>query len=504
MIARGDRRSVGRGGKPGGGAAGGLILWTTLLAAGCGADAAGPAPAPDVAPSGAAVAASGVTISPSSVSLDGIGATYTFSVTVLGRNGQPISSPKVSWASLEPAVAAVDRNGKVTAVGGGTARITAASGKAADTAVVQVVVAASSPAAPGGGSGYSPPSSIAADCSTDVTTALNGWIASVPDSSTVSFGAGACYRVDGGLVVADRNGLTFEGNGATFRVFTKGAPDRANWTIRGGAGITFRNMIVRGANPNAGTQDAAYDTSVEWQHGFAFQGTQTALLDSVQVYDVYGDFAEAQHDPRVTFPGQPVRNLTVRNGRFERNGRMGFGLTHVDGFVLRDSYVGGVRWSAVDVELNDASEVGRNIQVLHNTFGAVRHSLLSNGGAGAEPNVGSIEFSSNIMAADPLTCIAPIDIAPPSGQYRSGFTFRQNQLRVYGAAVTLTRARNVTVDGNSLDFLSGGGCSQGTTGVYAADSHVGGVTNNTLTAASAVFKADPLTTDFTVSGNTMR
>src|ERR1051326_620877 len=56
----------------------------------------------------------------------------------------------------------------------------------------------------GGGTTFNVPSSVAGDCSTDVTSQLLSWINTVPDNSTLSFGAGACYRIEGVLELRSR------------------------------------------------------------------------------------------------------------------------------------------------------------------------------------------------------------------------------------------------------------------------------------------------------------
>ena len=66
------------------------------------------------------------------------------------------------------------------------------------------------------------PGAIQGDCSVDVTQAIQSWIDSVPDNSVLSFGSGDCYRIDDTLELTGRNGLTFEGNGATFDATTAG------------------------------------------------------------------------------------------------------------------------------------------------------------------------------------------------------------------------------------------------------------------------------------------
>ena len=73
---------------------------------------------------------------------------------------------------------------------------------------------------------YKVPTSIAADCSVNVTAALQAWLDSLPDGATALLAAGGCYRVDGTPQLIDRNGLTIDGNGSTLRAFTDGPPER--------------------------------------------------------------------------------------------------------------------------------------------------------------------------------------------------------------------------------------------------------------------------------------
>lgn len=347
---------------------------------------------------------------------------------------------------------------------------------------------------------FNAPSSIVSDCSVDVTSQLLAWIASVPDSSTLMFGKDACYNIDGGLVVDDRNHLVFEGSGATFRVFSRGGPNRSNWMFRGGSQITLRNMIARGAHPYAGTGDPAYDQTLEWQHAYAFGGTQTATLENVQGYDVFGDFVEASRDVRAR-PGPPARNITVRGSHFERNGRMGIGLTHVDGFALEDSYVGDIRWSAVDLELDVDDRIGRGVRIVRNRFGAVRHSLFSHGGIGIA--TGNVVFSDNEMLVEAMTCQPPIVVKSPAGRHWTGYVFENNLLRTRSTGVLVIRAKNVVVRGNTITRPANG-CNSYTSAVKAQDSHGGLVTLNIITGPEQVLAADTLTTGFQVIDNELR
>ena len=77
-------------------------------------------------------------VSPSSVELAAVGATQQLTASVLDGDGQAITGAPVTWASNDNAVATVSTGGLVTAVGNGSAAITATSGNASGGAGVRV------------------------------------------------------------------------------------------------------------------------------------------------------------------------------------------------------------------------------------------------------------------------------------------------------------------------------------------------------------------------------
>ncbi|MGH2661345.1 MAG: CAP domain-containing protein [Actinomycetota bacterium] len=360
------------------------------------------------------------------------------------------------------------------------------------------------PPPPPGAPVYSPPASIASNCTLPVEDQLMAWLNTVPDNSIVQFPPGACYGLDDTITLEDRVGLWIDGNGSTFKALTPGTGNRDNWRIEGGTNITIKNMVVRGANPSAGVNNNAYDGTREWQHGFRFAGTNTAMLDNVQVYDVYGDFVEAMWDWRYGNVSQApmAKNITVKNSRFERNGRMGFGLTGVDGFALRDSYVGEVNMAAVDLELDFSSALGRNINILSNTFGKHRFALFANGGAGSSPNLDDVVIAGNREVAQPVTCEPTIFSAAPNGTYRTDWTITGNQFITLSDTVLLDGARSVTVANNSVQYLQWGGCGR-FDGVGVTDSHNVTITGNAFTGADRVVRSDAASTAIAESGNTL-
>src|SRR5205823_12558932 len=104
-------------------------------------------------------------------------------------------------------------------------RVAPAPGATKDQARVPPHVAAPGVSPPTGPT-LTAPSSIAANCSTDVSAALQSWIDSVPDNATIAFPQNGCYRIESTLRLKDRHDLLLDGHGATLRATTPGAGAR--------------------------------------------------------------------------------------------------------------------------------------------------------------------------------------------------------------------------------------------------------------------------------------
>src|SRR5438067_6812087 len=178
------------------------------------------------------------------------------------------------------------------------------------------------------------PSTINSTGGTDVTAALLSFFAQVPDGSTITFPAGARYRVEGTLALENRNNFTFEGNGAQFFATTQGDRSRSMWRVDFGSNIHFHNVVVKGVNPHAGANPYAYVATLEAQHGFDLEGTNGVVLDHVTVTDTYGDFVNMDKQQLIW-----TRNVTVQNSTFRRSGRKGISLTGVSDVVIQANLI---------------------------------------------------------------------------------------------------------------------------------------------------------------------
>jgi hypothetical protein len=335
---------------------------------------------------------------------------------------------------------------------------------------------------------FAVPASIRADCSADVTAKLLAWIGSVPDGSTLTFARKACYRIDGTLRIAGRTDLRFEGNRATFRAVRRGGRTRHHWWIVGGRDITLRNMTIRGANPNAGSSNRCFDSAHEHQHGVALWGVQGALLESLRIFDVYGDSVYFGNTGT-----EPNRNVTVRGGQFERNGRQGFGIVHAENITLDRNELRGICMTVFDLEPEPETHL-RGITITNNTVGEHRHLFLANSGSEVE--------TSNVFVAHnrvlgrrgmrwpfgPGSANPTINVGTPGSR---GWVIRNNDFaRFEGTALRFVGASGVTITCNRVRWISmtGTGVELRTvrTATIRNDRFVGGSTAVTRTNSTGV------------------
>jgi len=317
---------------------------------------------------------------------------------------------------------------------------------------------------------YAVPASIPSDCSRPVEAELQRFLATVPDGSTIEFPPGGCYGQDDSIWVVDRHDLTFAGNGSAFKIVTTGRNTtyfRSNVRVRRGSGLTFRDLEVVGAcRPDqCGNAHIPPELDGYGQHGFNLESTADAVLDRVHVHSVLSDGVEAQGtlDPDVGWDGAPTSNLTITNSRIERAGRMLIGITHLDGGLIADNFIGDGPEVGIDVEVDHPGFLGRNIRILRNTFENIHAQAFANGGLGSDPDVGNILIEGNIMSVPTDACAGSLYIRSPGPAdpplYRSGYTVRGNHFNIVGWFLQAERVKDLVVEDNVVTFREIG-CGQ--------------------------------------------
>ena len=336
------------------------------------------------------------------------------------------------------------------------------------------------------------PTSIAADCSTDVTAPLNAWFASVPDNSTLAFTTNGCFRIDGTLIIKHRTGLTFEGNGATFRQVTDGTElvnpklirTRDVWTFEGSSHLIVRNLTTFGANPHAGMGELAYRAIFEAQHAYLIQGTDGMLMDHVAAYDTYGDFV---------WVGPGTSNLTVRNSTFARNGRQGWTINGTN-ITFENNSITDTRRATIDIEPSSPMWPSKNIWIRNNDVGPGRLFFFANVGSAAPMD--NINIIGNRLHHKAFVMYVATPAANRSNYHVIGNT-SDGGVSGFGSAMVFANVHGVEIRDNVIPLqwahhLAGVGL-RGT-------SHVS-ITSNVFRGGASVWRDRGGNTDVTQSAN---
>jgi hypothetical protein len=270
-------------------------------------------------------------------------------------------------------------------------------------------------AAPAAAATYQVPSSIAGDCSVDVTSALRSWIGSVPNSSTLSFGTNACYRIEGTLQVSSRSGLDFEGNGSTFESFDAPTDARPVWQAWLSSGLIFRNMNIVGSYASGGT----FTNGLQHSHGFDMRGTG-AEIANVAVENVAGD---------CVYFGLGSDGVTRSTGS------------------LHNSSCSGTSRNGVSVT------AGNNILVQYVSTDAIGYDVFD-----VEPNTTTgnwgaqgVTFDSNTIGSYALSAYSVVENAPISSQSFKNNVVTGRGLKITVGGDTVARPQGITITGNSSD-----------------------------------------------------
>jgi hypothetical protein len=229
---------------------------------------------------------------------------------------------------------------------------------------------------------YAIPTTVARDCSVDVTTVLNSAIAALPDNAMLTFPANGCYQIDGTITISGKHGLTVNGNNSSFRAMTSGAElpakqarTRDQFLVINSSNITIANAIAYGANPYAGLSDRAYNPAFEAQQGFEISSSSYVTLDHDQAYNVYGDFVYIGGSGT-----RPSRYVTVKDSTFRANGRIGMTVANATDVLIYHNSLDLMRRSVFDLEPYASVWVIERVTIQDNTVGQARLNFFSNYG----------------------------------------------------------------------------------------------------------------------------
>lgn len=233
---------------------------------------------------------------------------------------------------------------------------------------------------------YSPPASIDKSGARDVTADLQKFLNDVPSQSTISFPAGAKYRIEGTLRIANKNDIVVNGNGALFFADTPtNLRDRFQWDFENISNLVVSGLKIRGAHTKCGTENDGYISALEAQHGINITGGERITVANNEISQVFGDFIYVGRSANPVF-GVP-RDVKIQNNVGRCNGRQGISVTQADGVLLEGNTLENTRRATFDFEpLLDTGYV-QNVTVRNNNIGSGRLNFISAGGKGRVDNI---------------------------------------------------------------------------------------------------------------------
>jgi hypothetical protein len=337
------------------------------------------------------------------------------------------------------------------------------------------------------------PSTISSTCATDVTNALTSFINGVPDGSTIVFASGGCYLVQGTLEFRSRNGLTFDGNGATIKATTVSGDARSHWRFIYGSNLAFRNMTIIGANSAGGTS-TAWNSALQHQMGIDLRGVKGVQISAMNIQNVYGDciYIGVGYDNTTWTTG-----VNAHDNACFGTGRSGISVTAGKDIVLDHNTITKPGLWGVDIEPNGGSTGAVNVSVTNSTFtpGGHLEPFVQAVGASGGGLVDTITITGNTVRGMTLTT----QFVPASGQRWRNITFSNNTSDTAGyliynnpcgcvVVVNVTNIDGLTVDNN---YQPGPGSDE--TFLYTAGSCAVEQSGNAFPGGGSVAKIAPYT-----------
>lgn len=284
------------------------------------------------------------------------------------------------------------------------------------------------------------PSSIDSTGSKDASAALSAFIGSVKAGSTIVFRANGVYRLDRAITLAQRHGLTLDGDGATLR--SHGPATEAGslfWLASSGGGdtgITIENFTLVGNNPSPGVFHEGRDGAA----GVLVAGGSDIDIHHVTVSGVWGDCLKVRswashvtfHDSDCVSAGRngvsviAGRNVTVQRVIFRTNG-----------------------YNVFAIKPNTASQGAVSIKFLSNAAGTWTNAFFTANGAPGS-RISNVTVSGNRISGG--TLLTNITVAR-----RRNIVFTNNTSMVGGRGPILRFAHvdGLTVRGNHQPLVSG-------------------------------------------------
>jgi Right handed beta helix region len=356
------------------------------------------------------------------------------------------------------------------------------------------------------------PSVIDQTGTTDVTSEINTWLATLVNGTTAIFRSGATYRVEGTLLLSGKTNVTLDGNGCTIEAQTlagtTGNPQtRKHMEFRSCINLAIKNFTINGMLPTGwGSAANSYDEDYEGQHGISVYGCTGVDVSYNTVDMVRGDLFYFGR-----YAGLPSTDIWMHNNTGSGCGRQGVSLTDCIDVLIEDNTIEETARSTFDLEPLSAGTVVQNVMIRDNAIGPGRLNFLAAGGTYETSN---ITIRNNTLTTKALTF--SINESPISTTRWSNWWIHNNTsdapenntpfkalnvdtISVVGntqackatavAGVLATSCSGVSVHDNNWPLDAGGEAPE----VSEVTPVGGGTINDTMPSNPSVFAATPWT-----------
>jgi hypothetical protein len=298
------------------------------------------------------------------------------------------------------------------------------------------------------------PASIDASGATDVSPALNAFVATVPDGSIVSFPADAIYTLSVGIQIANRHNLVFAGNGATLKVsasasgndplassFVLGWAYGAHFWEFGNTDIAIRDFVLVGNSPAPGVflRDAGQHLA-----SFEVKGAIRVEITGCRSSAYYGDFVKV---------GLNSTSVWVHDNTVPSVGRNGGTIISGRDITFERNTYGIVGYCVFDVEPNKITQATYNAKFLANTVISWGNAFLAVEGSHTGATIDGILVDGNTVTGESIYSI--VDNGGTARMKNITFTNNTGKKAADGPVLVFAYVDGLTVTGNVQPLRSG-------------------------------------------------
>jgi hypothetical protein len=230
----------------------------------------------------------------------------------------------------------------------------------------------------------------------DSAPAIQAFLATVPNGSTVTFPAGARCMVATSLDLgiaptgeAQRTDTVYDLNGATiFRTSEPAACDKPGCNaplvdLERVQRVSVRDGTIQGGVTPPVEGPPAYDPAIEHDHGIAVHGDTGVVLTGLTIRDIGGDCVDVDEDSTTHTPSADttIEGTTLQPFTCAQGARQGISANDVDGLSITGVTFELISHSGVDLEPHKHGYI-KNVEVRGCRFGWVGGYAISGHGSG--------------------------------------------------------------------------------------------------------------------------